>query len=155
MAKFAYAVLNLTPTAGNDNWTADMGAASLTGRIIDFNWGGESTSTVAMRTRLARPTTNGVTKGTALVATKLHPTSAAAAIANGCVIAWTTQPVLAANTALFATGWNSHGGVVRWLAGPDEGFQMVGSATAGYGQISCRADSGVGLSDYGVIIEED
>lgn len=154
MARYSYVRLGATPTAGSDNWTIDVGsAATRTGRILEFGYGGGATTSTAMRTRLARPTTNGVTGGAALTSTKLHPNHPTV----GAVVSttWSTQPVLAADTGVFGVDWNAHGGVVRWLAAPGEEIQLIGSSTAGIGQISCRADTGTGTSSYNFIYEED
>jgi hypothetical protein len=149
MSKYAGSLLSITPATNDDNWTV-RGGASKSGKIIDLTFGGEATSSTAMCTRVAR--SSGQTGSASLGATeKLHPNSPAAGLGFSGTFA-TTQPPLETGS-LFATSWNAHGGVVRWLAAPGEEFVLIGATTELC--ISCRNSVGVGVSSYVVIWEED
>ena len=141
----------ITAAAGTDNWTIDANAAGEVGRIAEFHWGGESTATTAMRTRLVRPTTAGVTPTVGTDGVR-HPGSQAARLRF--ITAWTTQPVLPADgvAELFVTSWNSHGGVVLWKASPGEEIVIINGLLTS--SVSCRAVLGVGVSSYGALWDE-
>ena len=155
MARYAGSVLGLTPSTTDDNWTLSADATTKSGKIIEFSWGGEVTTSTLMRTRVTRAaqqvTFGG---GTAGNVTKLHP-RAATNVIDFVTTFDTTQPVLAAGD-LFATSWNAHGGIVRWLSQPGEEFVMIGTAAAAIDNtISCRNSVGTALSSYACIWEED
>lgn len=149
MARYGAYVRSITPSTTDDNIGVTAGS-SKSGKIVEVSWGGESTTTTAMQTRVAR--SSGQTGATtAVTAAKLHPN----APANGMVFESTfatTQPTLDTGD-LFTTSWNSHGGVVRWLAAPGEEFVIIGAATETV--ISCRNSVGTGVSTYGLVTEED
>jgi hypothetical protein len=140
---------SITPATTDDNWGLTAGA-SKSGRIIEVHWGGETTTSTAMCTRVAR--SSGQTGATtAVTVAKINTNSPA----NGCVVESTfatTQPTLDAGD-LFAESWNAHGGVVRWLAAPGEEFVIIGAATETV--ISCRNSVGTATSTYGALYEED
>lgn len=149
MASYGAYVRGIPPSVTDDNIGVTAGTGK-SGKIIEVSWGGESTTTTAMQTRVAR--SSGQTGATTVVtAAKLHPNSPA----NGMVFESTfatTQPTLDTGD-LFATSWNSHGGVVRWLAAPGEEFILIGAATETV--ISCRNGVGTGVSSYGLVTVED
>jgi hypothetical protein len=137
--------MGITPVVGSDLW-ALQSAVSEEGSLAQFTWGGGATASTAMRLRVARPATLGVTP-TAAVAQKKHPFSQPALIlfASG----WATQPVLAANEGDFVQEWNAHGGVGRWVALEEaEKVIVTGAAAAASSDLSCRAEAGTGLSSY-------
>jgi len=146
MAHYTGSVPGISPSLADDNWTLDAGASE-SGKIIEVSWGGEVVVTTAMQTRVARSSA-AAGAGTAGNITKIHPNSPAALIDFFTTYA-TTQPTLDAGD-LFATSWNAHGGVVRWLAAPGEEFILIGAAT-----ISCRNGAGIGLSSYHTVWAED
>lgn len=145
MARYSGVRRSITPNTSNDNWTLNA-AANESGRVIEVHWGGETTTSTAMNTRVARST--GGTTLTAGSVAKIHPNSPTNAI-DFCTSAWSVQPTPDAGD-LFCESWNAHGGVVRWLAAPGEEFILIGAAL-----ISCRNSNGTATSTYGVIWEED
>ncbi len=74
------------------------------------------------RVRLSR--SSGGTVPVSADVQQRHPNSVVNTIQG--VDAWTAQPTLDAG-ALMGTGWNLHGGVVRWQAAPGEEFELVGA----------------------------
>lgn len=137
----------ITPVTTTDNWTLEANAAGEIGMVGEFNWGGESTTSTAMRTRIVRPTTAGAT-ATAGTAGTGHPGAQAARLvfATG----WTTQPVIPADGTgeLYVSSWNSHGGVIIWKASPGEEIFVVNGLLTS--ELSCRNAVGTGVSSYGV-----
>lgn len=105
-----------------DDLLALDAAAGEDGAVMEFAIGGEVTTSTAARVRLSR--SSGGTTPVAADVQQRHPNSAAPRIQ--AVDAWTAQPVLNAG-ALFGTGWNAHGGVIRWLAAPGEEMEVVGA----------------------------
>lgn len=148
---YAGAAEGITPSAGtvasgDDNWTLDAASAGV-GEITEVYWGGETTTSTAMRTRVARSDQQG-TSPTALTVEKLsgvntptHQIDLVATYASGA------QPTMVV-PSLIAMGWNAHGGMFRWVAGPREGFFLITGESLDL--ISCRNAIGVGQSTYGV-----
>lgn len=136
-----------TPNLAQDNWALEA-ASGESGKITEVRFsstitGGGGTS---MDTQVTR--TNG--SGTVPVlgnVQKGHPNSPPNAI--DFVSAWTSQPVPDAG-ALLQEEWLSAGGVVRWLAGPDEEWIILGAE-----QISCRNIAGTAASSYRGVWHED
>lgn len=111
-----------------DDLLALDAAASEDGKVIEFGIGGEVTTSTAGRIRLSR--SSGGTVPVAADIQQRHPNSPVPLIQG--VDSWTAEPSLDAG-ALFGTGWNLHGGVIRWLAAPGEEFEIIGAE-----QISLR-----------------
>lgn len=144
MPRYFGTVLTKTPNLAEDNWGLDA-VANEHGNIWEVKMSGQSVVTTAMETRVARSGS-----GTVPVAgdvEKRHPKSDTNKIAF--VKDWTVHPTLVAGS-LFAESWNSHGGVIRWLASPGEEFVIIGAE-----QISCRGVVGLGVSTYQVVWDED
>ncbi len=144
MSRYFGTILTKTPDLAKDNWALDA-AADEHGNIWEVKMSGQSVVTTAMETRVARSAS-----GTTPVAgdvQKRHPKSPTNLI--NFVKSWTGEPTLTAG-ALFAESWNSHGGVIRWLAAPGEEFVVIGAE-----QISCRGVVGLGVSTYQVVWDED
>jgi len=137
----------ITPSTSDDNWTLDAVSAGV-GEVTEVYWGGETTTSTAMRTRVARSSGEG-TSPTALNVAKLAGTDTPTNQID-LVATYTAgnQPTLASGS-LLAMGWNAHGGMFRWVAGPREGFFLISGITA-EDLISCRNAAGVGQSTYGV-----
>lgn len=149
MAFYSGAIAITAPSTTDDNWALTAGA-SKSGKIYEVTWGGESTTSTAMRTRVAR--SSGQTgAATAITTAQLHPNSPAKGFGLASTFA-TTQPSLDGGDLLHLS-WNSHGGVVRFLAAPGEEFVLIGAATELC--ISCRNAVGSGTSTYGLIWAED
>lgn len=144
MAKYSGVRRSITPNTSNDNWTLVAGANE-SAKVIEFHWGGETTTSTAMNTRIAR-SASGTTPSNGNVA-KLHPNHVTNVI--DFVASWSAQPTPDSGD-LWCQSWNAHGGVVRWLAAPGEEFVLLASAN-----ISCRNANGTATSTYGVIWEED
>jgi hypothetical protein len=147
MPKFAGHLLGVTPSGAVANWILETQASRMS-NIQEVSWGGEVTTSTAMRTRIARDSAIGTGTRTAGSTQSLNPNSAATAAFFSTTYA-SSQPTISAG-ALFGTSWNAHGGVVRWLAAPGEEFILVGSQS-----IECRADVGTATSSYGVVWEDN
>lgn len=146
MSKFNGAVLGATPVAGVALWVLET-VSGILARVVEVSWGGEVTTSTAMRTRIARDSAIGTGARTAGNLQKTNLKSPA----NGAFFSTTygsTQPTISAG-ALFGTSWNAHGGVVRWLAAPGEEFEIVDAIS-----LECRQDVGTATSSYGVVFEE-
>lgn len=144
MGLYAGSNPGITPNTSNDNWSLNTGSGE-TGRIYEFQMGGEVTTSTAMRTVVAR-SSGGTTPTTGNVQ-KIHPSSPTNLI--DFVTSWSAQPSLTAGS-LVTIGWNAHGGSIRWLAAPGEELIILASA-----QVSCRNSIGTAQSSYGLIWGED
>lgn len=151
MAQYTGAQLGITPTAGVANFVLQS-ANNTSGYIKEFSYGGEVTTSTAMRTRMARDSALGVgsaTAGNVQKGTQHSPS-------NGFTFATTyatTQPTIVAG-GVWATSWNAHGGVVRILLDPTERIDVYdnGATTS---SLECRQDVGTATSSYGVVWVEE
>lgn len=118
----------LTSPGADAHLYTNRAIASRMGWLAEFGLGGQATTSTAARYHVGRASTNGITP-TNLTATKVNPFTAAATLfATG---SWATPPVLpAGDEGLFKTGWNGHGGIIRWLAAPGQEFVFMGTATS-------------------------
>ena len=148
MSKYGGYVRSITPATNDDNWTIAAGASEMAA-VLEVSWGGEATTSTAMHTRTARSSgqTGSATLGNTEV---LHPYGTATCPVRFITTFATTQPVLESGD-LFATSWNCHGGVIRWLAAPGEEFILIGAATELC--ISNRNSVGTGTSSYGIVYD--
>ena len=112
---------NKTNAIADDLLALDA-AAGEDGAIVEVMVGGEVVTSTAGRVRLSR--SSGGTVPVSADVQNRHPNSVTANIQ--AVDSWTAQPTLDAG-ALMGTGWNLHGGVVRWQAAPGEVFELVGA----------------------------
>ncbi len=136
-----------TPNLAQDNYALEA-ASGESGKITEVRFSSGSTGGggTSMDTEVSR--TNG--SGTVPVlgnVQKGHPNNDANKI--DFVTGWTSQPVPDAG-ALLQEEWLSAGGVVRWLAGPDEEWIILGAE-----QISCRNNAGLAVSSYRAVWHED
>lgn len=154
MAKWSFAVGTWTPTAvadaaamTNAGYMALLGGSSTQLiKIQEIFMGGQATvsspcimlvgrdSTVgATPTALSTPNSNGA----------LHPSSAALAAVPIGHVAASTPPQRSNSTTLskMNLSFNANGGVIRWVAAPDEEFQILGN-TASLGEASLSAFTG-------------
>ena len=151
MAKYGGYVRGITPSLTDDNWTLEAQTAEV-GEVIELSWGGQATTSTAMSTRVARGSGQAGSLTTGNVA-KFNPASQTNTLIFGTTYA-TTQCTLDAGD-LFSAAWNAHGGVVRWLAGPNEEIRLIGKATPDADStLCCRNDVGTGTSNYGTVWEE-
>ena len=150
MARYSGDRASITPGTGVANWVLET-VAGVNANVQEVSWGGETTTSTAMRTRIARDTIVGTGSRTAGNVQKLNQHSPANAAFFSTTYA-TLQPTILVG-ALFGTSWNAHGGVVRWLAAPGEEFNIydAGATTA---SLECRSDVGTATSSYDVIWEE-
>ena len=136
-----------TPNLAQDNYALEA-ASGESGKVTEVRFSSSSSGGggTSMDTRIGR--TNG--SGTVPVlgnVQKGHPNSDPNKI--DFVTGWTSQPVLDVG-ALLQEEWISAGGVVRWLAGPDEEWIILGAE-----QISCRNIAGTAVSSYRGVWHED
>lgn len=134
-----------TVVLADDNFGLDA-IAGESGKIVDVGWGGEVTTSTAMRTRFAR--SSGGTVPVAGDVQKRHPNSVGNII--GFITGWTAQPALVAGNLIPVASWNAHGGTVRWLASPEEAIIILGAE-----QISCREFLGAIAASFGATWDED
>ena len=148
MSKYGAYVRSITPSTTDDNLTLAAGASEQAA-VIEVSWGGEATTSTAMHTRNAR--SSGQTGSATLANTEvIHPYGTATSPVRAITTFATTQPTLE-NGDLFATSWNAHGGVIRWLAAPGEEWILIGAATELC--ISNRNSVGTGTSSYGIVYD--
>lgn len=136
------------PSAPGNNWVLEE-IASHNCKIIEWEFGGETTTSTAMRTRIARDNGSvGSGARTSLTQSKYNPNSAAA---NAFVVSSyaSTQPT-AESGSLFGLAWNANGGAIRWSANPFEEPIIIGSSS-----IICRQVIGTANSTYGLVFAED
>jgi len=146
----AYFFNTFAGAASAENFTLEADAAGEIGFVAEVFWGGEVTTSTAMRTRWCRPTTAGVTFAAVGTVESSHP-SATARLRFGT---FTTDPVKPASpTGLYHTSWNAHGGLGRWLAAPGEEWIII--AAVATGEITCTNDVGTAAGTFGVGWRED
>lgn len=117
--------------------------------IQEAMFGGEVTSSSAMRTRIARDSAVGTGSRTAAGVQRLDQTVTTPGNAAYCSTTYgTTQPTIQAG-ALVQVSWNANGGFVRWLAAPGEELMLTGANS-----IEMRQDVGSSQSSYSWIWTE-
>lgn len=145
--------------ADTTNFT-DAGHHSLQGgsatqliRIWEVYLGGHATSSAPCIMTLARHSTVGATLTAARLAA-LHPSSAALAAPPTGFAASTTKPQRSATLYLLTPSFNAFGGIVRWVAAPEEDISMLGN-TASLGELGISAFTGgtPGLTSSHIILE--
>lgn len=139
MAKRAFQVVTWTPTAQADGVLTGAfqaltgGSSTQTLRVIEIYMGGQAGASSVNAMTWARSSTVGITP-TALAAPNsdgpLHGATAALAAVPVSYVAATTAPNRspAATIARLNLSFNSFGGIVRWVAAPDEEWTIVGTA---------------------------
>lgn len=148
MAKYSTSWTSLTMTATADTTTfgnsvfcaIGSNAASSMGVVSEVYIGGEAASASTPATIVvARDSTNGATPSgtgvrTALTnAMGLAPTTAPTGFTQA-----TTNPQRSATAHLLHLSFNAYGGIVRWVASPDQ-YLTVATATAPNSEISISA----------------
>lgn len=136
MPEFVGATGSITPSLSDDNWTLDAGSGEL-GFITEVRWGGTSTTSEGMATRVQR-SSGAAGAGTGGDVTEVDERGAANAIDYFTTYA-TTQPTLDAGE-LWGIGWNVLGGAIRFAHAT--GFPFANET------VSCRNDAGTGASTY-------
>lgn len=150
MSVYSGFLAGISPVAGVANWILES-VSGVSGCVKEVTFGGEVTTSTAMRTRIARDSAVGTGARTAGNLQKKDQHSPTNGLFFSTTYA-TTQPTISAG-ALWGTSWNAHGGVIRWLADPYECF-LIHDAAAANASLECRADVGTATSSYHVIFEE-
>jgi len=145
MSQFTAALLGITPTTGVGNWFLET-ASGVSCLIKDLTFGGELTTSTAMRTRLARDSAIGTGTRTAGNVQRGDMHNSGSQGTYFSTNYGTLLPTVVAG-ALWGTSWNAHGGVIRMLSDPIEVFMGYDANTTG-GALELRADVGTGTSTY-------
>lgn len=103
------------------------GQANKVARVKELLFSGETTVTQAMRTRFSRDSAIGTGARTALDIGKPNNDANSSFFLSS---AYATTPPTVDAAVLFGGSWNAHGGILRWKAGPNEGFHIIGAASA-------------------------
>ena len=157
MSNIYFANHSLFTTSTAQNWTLDAGTTIIGNfaRVLEVSWGGQLTSTTAMLTRWVRPSNSGTTTFSSIgIVQQGNPN---AGVTNSRFGLFSTVPTVPTSpAALYATSWNAHGGIGRWLASPGEEWMLIGGTTTGKNQVVCLNDIGIGASymSAGVAWEE-
>jgi hypothetical protein len=138
------------PVADDTHLAITSGATEMAA-VQEITVGGAGTASGVDEWVLRRSTTNGVTP-TAQTPAKLSPTSPAAYIAAATTFTG-TQPVTAADPAVWRDTLNVFGGKIRWVAGPGMGIWIM-AAVAGDSELSLESDVGTGTVSAGLLWEE-
>lgn len=148
---YSGAVRSITPSTSDDNWTLDaVTPATAVGKLKEVWFTGQATSSAAVQTRVAR--SNGEAgSGTAGNVANLEGEGVPTNNIDFYTTYASTQPSLNA-ADLFTASWNNHGGVVRWVADPEEEIWLMSGQSLDL--ISCRNSVGTGTSTYGCIWSE-
>src|SRR5271166_3910051 len=163
MAKFAGFNGNYTPSSStvNYNWLL-QGVATVRATVQEVSWGGASSSSTPMQTRVTRCSSTAATGSSSMThatlcgTTRLDQTIQVSSNAGNTDIllyslSSTVIPSIAGMGALFGESWNSYGGVIRWLAAPGEEFDLALTANG----ICCVNDlTGPQPSSYGLVWTE-
>lgn len=138
-----------TPSTGVANWILESTSTTQIVAVQEVAFGGELTSSTAMRTRIARDSAVGTGARTAGSVQRVDQTLTSAG--NAAFFSTTyanSQPTIVAG-ALRQFSWNANGGFIRWLAAPGEEFLINVAAS-----IECRQDIGTGQSSYDCLWSE-
>jgi len=149
---YATAVEGVTPTV-NESLIAgitDSAPTAFVTRINEIMLGGEATASAVNRYALRRATTVG-SLPTAQVPVQLSSAGPAAQAAWGT--AWGTQPITAAAPAAWSAAMNAFGGVIRWVAAPQQEILVTGGVAADQ-QVSLENITGASVVTAQMLIEE-
>lgn len=150
MGKRAFSVNTMTPTAtadttnlANQTHMSILGATAIQRtKISEVYMGGQAAASSPMYMLLARNSQVGATPTISSgFDAALDPAMAAAALCTPYNNAVTTFPQRSATLHLLNLTFNAFGGIVRWVAAPDEEVQIVGS-TASLGDVSLSQVTG-------------
>lgn len=141
MAKRVFQVASFTPTASADGLLgAGVYAAMVPGaatdimQIMEITETGQASASSFNAMTVARSSTQGATP-TALSSPNsdgfMRSASSALTTLPSCYVAATTNPTRspAATIARMNIGFNSFGGIFRWVAAPGEEWMALGNAT--------------------------
>jgi len=155
MAKYTVSFTTITPTATADTTnlvdntyfaTFQGGTATQRLRFYEFFLGGQAGSTSSPTYWLfSRDSTVGTgtnSAGSGQMASLTDASATAPVTAPLLGNQWaTTKPQRSATAHLLNLSFNAYGGVVRWVASPDEDLSVIGN-TASLGEASLSAFTG-------------
>ena len=158
MAVYTHGAVGYTPIAHADGATALANSSyqavrtetTSTLRIVELFIGGEATASTVNRMALRRLSTNGATP-TNQVPAAANPLSLAST-SDGYVAA-TTGPTIATTQHLANLALNTFGGVIRWVAAPNEEIWAT-AGTAPNGEMVFDSISGTGVVSTDIKFEE-
>ncbi len=143
---------NFTDTAHH---TIQGGTSTQRGELREVFLGGVATASAPTYTVLGRTSTVGGTL-TAIRFAAMDPSTAALGTNPTAYQASTTKPQRSATLGMLLNlGFNSFGGIVRWVNGPDEIISFLGN-TASLGELSVNGFTGSSASasvTSGLVIE--
>lgn len=119
-------------------------------KVYEVMVGGESGSSSVARLVANRPSGAPTGAATAVTAEKIDPASPAGSAVIASTYA-TTQPTLSTND-LLTLGFNTFGGVVRWVAAPDS--ELVVGTQGAVAYLSFRSRSGTPSVSGHILFEE-
>jgi hypothetical protein len=152
MAKRIVSVTTITPTATAD--TANLvdatypfllqgGSSTQRNRVWEIYLGGQATSSKPSFMILSRDSTVAATNSLGTGQTDASAEAATAALAAPALTGNTntTKPQRSSTLHLLNLSFNAFGGIVRWVAAPEEVFDTVGN-TQPLGEVSVSAFTG-------------
>lgn len=161
MAKYAanWTTITATAAANTANFTdsgypffLQGGNSTMRLKISELYIGGESASSLPTTFKFSRDSTVGATSisGVTNALTDGSATAPGTTAVVGNVS--TTKPQRSATLTLLTPSINTYGGVVRWVASPDQELAVVGN-TASLGEVSLSSITGAGISSGHVLYE--
>ena len=144
------AVSGLTFAATTDVIVIEAGTNRMA-TVIEIGWGGEATTSTAMRTRFTGATTAGTAiTGTVDVQKRSPATDPTQAATLGVS---STSPTYGAGSMLPIMSWNAHGGIMRWIAAQGEEFVLIQAVTTGK-QAALRNEVGAATGTAAIVFVE-
>jgi hypothetical protein len=128
----------------------DTAAVNEIVRINEIFLGGEATASAVNRYVLRRATTVG-SLPTAQTPAELSSSGPAAQTAWATT--WGTQPITASAPAVWTAAMNAFGGVIRWVAAPQQEILCSGAVAADQ-QVSLESASGTSVMSCQILFEE-
>jgi hypothetical protein len=152
MAKWVFKSATWTPVAVADTAAyTDNGYMGLMGgsttqmiNILEVSANGQATASAPTFLLFGRDSTVQATPtalSTGQSNAALHPSTAALGAAQVAFTASTTKPQRSATLASLSMSYNAFGGIVKWIAGNDGEFTILGN-TASLGEASLSAYTG-------------
>jgi len=162
----ANALATGTGTADNAQTTSgtymslDPGSASQLIRVQEIYMGGLSTSSAPQNTQFRRTATAGTGGASALASPNsdgpLNTFAAAVTTVPIAAVAYVTNQPIPSNATTVARlnlAFNAFGGVVRWMAAPEEEWWMVGTGANQASTLSNNTGSTTGTVSAHIIYE--
>ena len=140
---YSTGVRSITASNTDDNIALDAVSAGI-GKVKEIHWGGEATTSTAMHTRLSRANGEAGAQTNGNVA-KIEGEGVPTNDIDSVTTYATTQPALNA-ADIYTESWNAHGGVIRWLADPEEEVWLITGQVLDI--LSCRNSVGTATSSY-------